>query len=298
MRTMSISDGKAAVERGTTAAGEPKDVAASQPGLATWIIYSIARSLRANLPPFLVLAVIWEAVVQADIFPRVLMPSLVTVAETFWRMLLDGTLIHHTAASVARLMVGFVIGSAIGIVIGLLMGQAASMERFFLPLLSALMPIPSLAWIPLFVLWFGLGNAATLGVIIFAAALPTAFNTWTGVKTVNPVLIRAAESMNCRGHKLFLKVIFPASLSMIFAGLRIGLSQSWRALVAGEMLAATAWGLGFAIFDAREFLATDVMLVMVLVIGFTGFFIVVVLFSLVEKYTVVRWGMQKGKLGA
>ena len=78
---------------------------------------------------------------------------------------------------------------------------------------------------------------------------------------------------------------------MIFTGLRIGLSQSWRALVAGEMLAATAWGLGFAIFDAREFLATDVMLVMVLTIGFTGFLIVTVLFGLVEKHTVVKWGM-------
>lgn len=261
------------------------------------VLRSVADALLSNLPPFILLAVLWEATVQADIFPRILMPSLVTVAETFWRMLMDGSLIHHTAASVGRLMFGFVIGSLAGILIGLLMGHSAAAERFFLPLLSALMPIPSLAWIPLFVLWFGLGNAATIGVIIFAAVLPTAFNTWTGVKTLNPVFIRAAESMNCRGRKLFFKVIFPASLPMTLAGLRIGLSQSWRALVAGEMLAATAWGLGFAIFDAREFLATDKMLVMVAVIGFTGFLIVVVLFSLVEKYTVIRWGMQKGKLG-
>jgi NitT/TauT family transport system permease protein len=171
------------------------------------------------------------------------------------------------------------------------MGQSRFAEKFFRPLLSALMPIPSLAWIPLFVLWFGLGNTATIAVIIFAAALPTAFNTWTGVKTANPVLIRAAHSMKCRGAKMFLKVILPASLAMIFTGLRIGLSQSWRALVAGEMLAATNWGLGFAIFDAREFLATDAMLVMVITIGFVGFLIVSVLFGFVEKHTVVKWGM-------
>jgi len=258
---------------------------------------ALIAGIMNNAPPFIVIGLIWEAVVQMDIFPRVLMPSLSTVGATFWRLTMDGTLFSHIGASGARLLIGFFIGSAIGILIGLIMGQYRAGERFFLPLLSALMPIPALAWIPLFVLWFGLGNTSTLAVIIFAASLPTAFNTWTGVKTVNPVFIRAAESMGCRGKMLFPMVIFPASLSMIFAGLRISLSQSWRALVAGEMLAAAGSGLGYAIFDAREFLATDVMLVMVLTIGFVGFFIVVVLFSLIEKHTVVKWGMMKGELG-
>lgn len=258
----------------------------------------IGRRVFDSLFPFLILAVIWEATVQLNVFPRILMPSLATVADTFVGMVADGSLFMHVGASLLRLMIGFVIGSVIGIAVGLLMGQFRWGERFFLPLLSALMPIPSLAWIPLFVLWFGLGNAATLGVIIFAAALPTAFNTWTGVKTVSPVTIRAAESMSCSGTKLFTHVIFPASLPMTFAGLRIGLSQGWRALVAGEMLAATAWGLGFSIFEAREFLATDVMLVMVFTIGFCGYLIVSLMFSLVEKHTVVRWGMLKGELGA
>jgi NitT/TauT family transport system permease protein len=261
------------------------------------ILRALWRGIRNNAPPFILLAIVWESVVQMNVFPRVLMPSLAEIGATFWRLASNGTLFYHIGASSGRLLVGFAVGSAIGIFIGLIMGQYRLGERFFLPLLSALMPIPALAWIPLFVLWFGLGNKATLAVIIFAASLPVAFNTWTGVKTVSPILIRAAESMGCRGRMLFPKVIFPASLAMIFAGLRIGLSQSWRALVAGEMLAATAWGLGFAIFDAREFLATDVMLVMVLTIGFVGFFIVVVLFSMVEKHTVVKWGMLKGELG-
>lgn len=252
---------------------------------------SFSASLANNLFPFLVLGAIWETVVRLELFPPFLMPSLVKVFSTFWEMTVSGTLFYHTGASVGRLLLGFLIGAAIGVGLGLLMGRYRSAEKFFLPLLSALMPIPSLAWIPLFVLWFGLGSTATIAVIIFAAALPIAFNTWTGVKTANPVWIRAAQSMNCRGTNLFLKVILPGSLAMIFTGLRIGLSQSWRALVAGEMLAATSWGLGFAIFDAREFLATDVMLVMVLMIGFTGFLIVTVLFGLLEKHTVVKWGM-------
>lgn len=273
-------------------ANEASDVDAQDvPSSSVNASKTLAKNVVSNLVPFLVLAAIWEGVVQLEVFPPVLMPSLVRVFETFWSMLLNGTLFLHLGASVARLLVGFVIGAAIGVVTGLLMGQFRRAERFFLPLLSALMPIPSLAWIPLFVLWFGLGNTATLAVIIFAATLPTAFNTWTGVKSANPVWVRAAQSMGCRGSKMFLMVILPGSLAMIFTGLRIGLSQSWRALVAGEMLAATAWGMGFAIFDAREFLATDVMLVMVLMIGFTGYLIVSVLFGLVEKHTVVKWGM-------
>jgi NitT/TauT family transport system permease protein len=247
--------------------------------------------IRENSVPFLVLGLIWEAIVQLKFFPPILMPSLVDIGSTAWRMALDGTLLHHTSSSVGRLLLGFVIGSVIGVAIGILMGQNRSAERFFLPLLSALMPIPGLAWIPLFILWFGLGDLATVAVIIFSAALPVAFNTWTGVKSSNPVWVRAAQSMKCRGHKLFFKVVLPGSLSMIFTGLRIGLSQSWRALVAGEMLASPEWGMGFAIFDSRQFLATDVMLVMVMCIGFIGFLIVTVLFGIIEKYTVVKWGM-------
>ena len=218
-----------------------------------------------------------------NVFPRVLMPSLVDIGATAWRMSLDGTLFRHLSASVIRLLVGFLVGAAAGVGLGMLMGQSRRAENSSLPLLSALMPIPSLAWIPLFILWFGLGDAATMAVIIFSVVLPVAFNTWTGVKSANPVWVKAAESMGCHGRKLFFAVVLPGSLSTIFTGLRIGLSQGWRALVAGEMLSSPEWGMGFAIFDSRQFLATDVMLVMVMCIGLTGFLIVTVLFGYVER---------------
>jgi ABC-type nitrate/sulfonate/bicarbonate transport system permease component len=269
-----------------TESAQPAVTLASRGGLATGL-----RSLTDNLLPFLILAVVWEVTVRLNVFPRVLMPSLADIGSTALRMALDGSLFHHLASSVLRLLVGFVIGALAGVGLGMVMGQSQKAERFFLPLLSALMPIPSLAWIPLFILWFGLGDTATIAVIIFSVVLPVAFNTWTGVKSANPVWVRAAESMGCRGRKLFFQVVLPGSLSMIFTGLRIGLSQGWRALVAGEMLSSPEWGMGFAIFDSRQFLATDVMLVMVMCIGLTGFLIVTVLFGFIEKRTVVRWGM-------
>jgi NitT/TauT family transport system permease protein len=251
----------------------------------------VLLSIRDNLFPFLVLGILWESTVLLGIFPPVLMPSLLDIGSTALRMAMDGSLFQHVASSVVRLLVGFVVGAVAGVALGMAMGQSQKMEKFFLPLLSALMPIPGLAWIPLFILWFGLGDTATIAVIIFSVVLPVAFNTWTGVKSANPVWMRAAESMGCSGRQLFFKVVLPGSLAMIFTGLRIGLSQGWRALVAGEMLSSPDWGMGFAIFDSRQFLATDVMLVMVMCIGFTGFLIVTVLFGWIEKRTVVRWGM-------
>jgi len=254
-------------------------------------LMTAARAVKDNLVPFLLLAVIWETTVQLGVFPEVLMPSLRDIAATAWRMSMDGSLFRHIGSSVARLFIGFLIGAVAGVLLGMAMGQSRRTERFFLPLLSALMPIPGLAWIPLFILWFGLGDTATIAVILFSVVLPVAFNTWTGVKSANPVWVRAAESMGCRGRRLFFSVVLPGSLSMIFTGLRIGLSQGWRALVAGEMLSSPDWGMGFAIFDSRQFLATDVMLVMVMCIGLTGFLIVTVLFGFIERRTVVRWGM-------
>jgi len=269
----------------TTPEAGPRRAAPPGP-LAAWL-----GAAWGNLLPFLVLGVAWEAIVRMQVFPPILMPSLVDIGGTAVRMAMDGSLFNHVGSSVLRLLVGFVVGAVAGVGLGMAMGQSQRVERFFLPLLSALMPIPGLAWIPLFILWFGLGDGATVGVIIFSVVLPVAFNTWTGVKSANPVWVRAAESMGCRGRQLFFKVVLPGSLSMIFTGLRIGLSQGWRALVAGEMLSSPDWGMGFAIFDSRQFLATDVMLVMVMCIGFTGFLIVTVLFGWLEKRTVVRWGM-------
>ncbi len=270
---------------------EPLPAAPARPAAGSSGIAIAVRAMRDNLLPFIILAVAWEVTVRLQLFPRVLMPSLVDIGATAVRMAFDGSLFHHIGASVLRLLVGFVIGALAGVGIGMAMGQSQKLERFFLPLLSALMPIPSLAWIPLFILWFGLGDSATVAVIIFSVVLPVAFNTWTGVKSSNPVWMRAAQSMGCRGRRLFFSVVLPGSLAMIFTGLRIGLSQGWRALVAGEMLSSPEWGMGFAIFDSRQFLATDVMLVMVACIGLTGFLIVTVLFGLIERRTVVRWGM-------
>jgi NitT/TauT family transport system permease protein len=173
----------------------------------------------------------------------------------------------------------------------MLMGRHRPVERFFLPLMSVLMPIPSLAWVPVFILWFGLGNTATIMLVFYAATFPLMYNTWTGVRTVNRLWLRAASAMGADERALFWKVVFPGSLPFVITGLRQAFARSWIAVVGGEMIAASAWGLGWVIFDAKEFLNTDVMMGVLVVIGGLGLVFERVIFQALEARSVARWGM-------
>ena len=137
------------------------------------------------------------------------------------------------------------------------MGRFRAVENFVLPLASALMPIPSLAWVPVFILWFGLGNTVAILIVFYAALFPMLLNTWTGVRAVNPLWLRAAGSMGADENALFWKVIIPGASPFIITGLRQAFLRAWIAVVGAEMLAASDWGLGWVIFDAKEFLNTE-----------------------------------------
>jgi NitT/TauT family transport system permease protein len=155
------------------------------------------------------------------------------------------------------------------------------------------MPIPSLAWVPVFILWFGLGNTVTILIVFYAALFPMLLNTWTGVRSVNPIWLRAAGAMGADETKLFWKVIIPGASPFIIAGLRQSFLRSWIAVIGAEMLAASSWGLGWVIFDAQQFLNADVMLASILVIGLIGFAAERLIFGSLERATIYRWGMAR-----
>ena len=234
---------------------------------------------------------IWEIVAWSGAFPPRLFPSLETVAATLWRLTLEGILPHHAAETLARLAAGFVIAALAGVAIGIAMGRSRRAEDLLLPLVSIGAPIPGLAYAPLFLLWFGLGDTGSIVLVAFVAAFPIIQNSWTGVKAVKEIWIRAAQTMGADGRRLFRHVILPGALPYILTGLRLGLAQAWRILVAVEMLAAVQWGLGWLIFGAREFLNTDAMLAGIAVIGAIGLGLEKLVFQPIERYTVVRWGM-------
>jgi len=249
------------------------------------------RAVVRTAFPFLVVAGLWEFVARLGIFPPRLFPPLEEVADTLVRLTAEGILPHHAVETVGRLLAGFVLAAVVGVVIGIAMGRSRRAEDIFLPLVSIGAPVPGLAYAPLFLLWFGLGNVGAILLVGFVSAFPIIINSWTGVKAVKEVWVRAAQSMGADDQRLFRKVILPGALPYILTGLRLGLAQAWRILVGVEMLAAVPWGLGWMIFGAREFLNTDVMLAGIVVIGAIGLALEKLVFQRLEQYTVVRWGM-------
>jgi len=249
------------------------------------------RVFARTLFPFVVVGGIWEVVARLGIFPAQLFPTIEQVAATFVHLTITGILPHHALDTAVRLLAGFALAGVVGVAIGLLMGRSRLAEDILIAPVSIVAPIPGIAYAPLFLLWFGLGNVSAVLLVGFVSAFPIIFNTWTGVKAVKEIWIRSAEAMGADQRRLFVKVILPGALPYILTALRLGLAQAWRILVGVEMLAAVPWGLGWLIFGAREFLATDVMLAGIVVIAVVGLALEKFVFQRLEAYTVVRWGM-------
>ena len=232
-------------------------------------------------------AALYEALARSGHFMPALMPTLPRVFDSLVTNLLDGTLIAHAVATLGRVLFGVVLAALIGI----LMGRYRRVEHFILPLASALMPIPSLAWFPVFILWFGLGNTVAILIVLYAAVFPMLLNTWAGVRAVNPLWLRAAGAMGAGETALFWKVIVPGASPFIITGVRQAFLRAWIAVVGAEMLASSNLGLGWVIFDAKEYLNTELMLASLSVIGAIGFVFERLVFGSLERATVARWGM-------
>jgi NitT/TauT family transport system permease protein len=248
------------------------------------------KFLRAAAP-FLVVGALWELVAHSGAFPARLFPTVEQVAATFARLTASGILLHHAALTLYRLAAGFAAASLVGVALGIAMGRSRRAEQFLLPLVSIGAPIPGLAYAPLFLLWFGLGDSGAIVLVAFVSLFSITLNTWTGVKAVKEIWVRAARTMGADERRLFRYVIIPGAAPYILTGLRLGLAQAWRILVAVEMLAAVPWGLGWLIFGAREFLNTDAMLAGIAMIAIIGVALEKLAFEPIERYTVVRWGM-------
>jgi NitT/TauT family transport system permease protein len=249
------------------------------------------RSVGRGVITLVVAAAAYEAMARSGIFPSALVPTLPKVGGTLLALLLDGTMLAHAFYTLYRVLLGMALAIAVGLPLGILMGRFKPIENFFLPLASALMPIPSLAWVPVFILWFGIGNTVSILIVFYAATFPLLLNAWSGVRAVNPLWLRAAGAMGADERALFWKVIIPGAFPFIITGVRQAFLRAWIAVVGAEMIAASDWGLGWVIYDAKEFLNADVMLASLAVIGAIGFLFERLAFGSIERATVMRWGM-------
>ena len=186
----------------------------------------------------IVLLIIWELICRAGIVSPLFLPSPPGILSALAAMVAGGEIAASLAASMYRILLGFVLGSVICLAVGLFTGTSALIDRFCSPFVNSLYPIPKIALLPLFILWLGIGELSKVTIIALGVFFPVAMNTYSGVKNVDPLLIKVAVSFTATRRLTIKKVVLPAALPMIFAGLRLAAGTSLLLLVAADMIAA------------------------------------------------------------
>ena len=248
------------------------------------------KPLEGALPYFiagLAIITVWQIVVFLLQPSPAILPSPFKTANTLWELIQSGELFIHISASLSRVVSAWGLSALIAIPLGLIQGTNARFEKVFDPVVELFRPISPLAWIPLAILWFGIGESGKIFIIFVATFFPMLLNTVSGVKAVDPVMIRAGKILGCdSSFKLFIKVILPAAMPTILVGMRIAFGTGWAAIIAAELVAAQN-GLGFLISDGMEILRSDLVLAGMVVIGVLGVLIDSI-FRLIGKK--VNWG--------
>jgi NitT/TauT family transport system permease protein len=225
------------------------------------------RALR--VVALLALVVLWEVVARLGWVPVLFLPSPLGVLGEAGEMLRSGELLGHLAASLWRLLLGFTLGAALGIVVGVAVGFFAMAEALGTPVIAATFPIPTIALLPLLILWLGLGEPSKVAVIALGVFFPMAINTFTGVRQADPLLLRAAVAFGARRWSIIRKVVLPSALPMVFAGLRLGAGTALLLLVAAEMIAVES-GIGFLVLHAGNLMQTTKLMVGIVVLSLLG----------------------------
>jgi NitT/TauT family transport system permease protein len=215
------------------------------------------------------LVALWELLTRTGWVPALFLPSPLGVLASGLEMLQSGELLGHVATSLGRILLGFALGALGGVAVGLAVGVWGLAEAIGTPLIAATFPIPKIALLPLLILWLGIGEASKVAVITLGVFFPMAINTYTGVRNADPLLLRAAVSFGAGRWSLIRKVMLPAALPMIFAGLRLGAGTSLLLLVAAEMIAASS-GIGFLVLNAQNLMETTKLMVGIVLLSLLG----------------------------
>ncbi len=227
------------------------------------------RSVRAALGLTAFFA-FWQAITGLGIVDGFLLPSPIEVAKALWDMVLDGSLWIHLGASLQRVAIGFLLACVFGLALGLVCGWWRGVSDYVRPVVEALRPIPPLAWIPITILWFGLGDAASYFLVFLGAFFPAFVATYTAVRGLDRNQMNAALCLGAKPWQLFWDVLIPASLPIILPGLRIALGVGWMCVVTAELIAAQT-GLGYLIQQSRMLFQINNVVAGMVTIGLVGF---------------------------
>lgn len=226
--------------------------------------------------PVIAIFAIWQTLSSLGIIPPFKLPSPVSVMAALRDLIVTGMppghLLHgHILHSLQRVGLGYAVATVSAVPLGILMGWSARWRRLLQPIVELIRPIPPLAWIPIAILWFGIGNNSAAFIIFLGAFFPILLSTTSGVLDIDPIFIEAAHTLNAKKRDIFFKVLVPGSIPSILTGMRVGAGISWMTLVAAEFTGVKqGLGLGYMIMTARDIQRSDSIIAGMLVIGLIG----------------------------
>jgi len=224
----------------------------------------------SSVVPFLAFFAVWELFsrlnVSLELFNPLFLPAPSEIAENGWELAKTGIIVDSIVSSTTRIVEGFVLGTAAAIALGMLMSRFKHVETWISPVLNLTGPIPALALLPLFIIWFGIGEFPKVLLIAWTTFIPMLTYTLDGLKSVNPLLIRSATSLGASQRQIFARVVFPSAVPNILVGAQVGLGLAFSSLIVSEMMGAPN-GLGYIIVDARNYFKISNMFVAIVLIG-------------------------------
>ncbi|MHC1681940.1 MAG: ABC transporter permease [Clostridiaceae bacterium] len=232
------------------------------------LLLRIGKFFNYSILPIGIL-VLWWIVTKKQLFPSAILPSIGNVVDSLINQLKSGQLVKDIGISLLRVVKGYSIAAFLGISIGVLMGVSEKVNKFFIISFSSVRQIPMMAWIPLIILWAGIGEVSKVVVIVLGAFFPILLNTINGIKMTPKGYVEVGRMFKLSKWDLFRKVYFPSAIPSIFVGLKLGLGISWMTLVAAELIAASS-GIGYRINDARSLMQPEVVIVGMIAIGVIG----------------------------
>jgi len=247
---------------------------------------SRAALLGTSAASVVLFLVVWEACCRAGLVDPIFLPPPSAVLAKALQMMGEGTLLGNVLASARRVMMGFLAATAIAIPLGIMLGTSTYARAAFDPILSFLRPLPSMSWIPLSLLWFGITETQKYSIVFMGTFAPALVYVIEATRNIDPLLIRAAQNLGASRWQVMKEVILPGSLAQILSGLKVILGLAWTCVISAELVAARE-GLGFLIMNGKEFFQTEVVVLGMVLISITVLLTDFV-FRLIEN-RVLRW---------
>ncbi len=240
------------------------------------------------------LCLLWEIIAQSGVFPELLFPSLQSISSAFIREIKKGTIMMQTYNSFRMIIDGMVIGDILAIVISICAMISDRINECVTTLVSIMDPLPGVAMLPMAILWFGTGKNSIVFIIIHSVLWPMILNTITGFKTIPKIYLEVGSNIGLKKLSIIGRIMIPSALPSLLTGLQVGWSRAWRALISAEMIfgaTGSESGLGWYIFEKRFMMDMPGVFAGLLIIVVIGFLVETVLFEIIEKNTVRKWGM-------